>query len=251
MPAEEERATGVLATAVEPETNFGVDGCPAGWVAAFQDGRAITFEIFERFADVHAAARSRAALVVVDIPIGLPSGGPRACDIEARKLLGLRRASVFPAPCRATISATSFEDACEREMRARGRRITQQGFAIFGKIREVDECLGPTEQGLVREAHPEVSFALLSGRGTGLSFKKKSAAGRKARQEILEAAFGASFDVAAEQARLGRDRVGKDDLLDALACLATARRIQRGTAIVIPADRVELDARSLRMEIVA
>ncbi|MEW6348758.1 MAG: DUF429 domain-containing protein [Thermodesulfobacteriota bacterium] len=40
----------------------------------------------------------------VDIPIGLRDHGPeRSCDLEARRLLGIRRSSVFPVPCRSAV----------------------------------------------------------------------------------------------------------------------------------------------------
>lgn len=45
------------------------------------------------------------------------------CDTAARKALGKRASSVFPAPCRS------------------GRRLSEQSWALFPKIRQVDEYL--------------------------------------------------------------------------------------------------------------
>jgi predicted RNase H-like nuclease len=44
----------------------------------------------------------------IDIPIGLTASGPRSCDLEARRLLGPRRSSVFPAPAREVLRAWSY-----------------------------------------------------------------------------------------------------------------------------------------------
>ena len=75
----------------------GVDGCPGGWLAMAFDGSSIephfhpTFsELVQRYSDV--------GCIAIDIPIGLSSTGARACDLAARRLLGRRRSSVFPAP---------------------------------------------------------------------------------------------------------------------------------------------------------
>jgi predicted RNase H-like nuclease len=250
MPAQEEWAVAVLIP--DPRTKLiGIDGCHDGWVAAVRDGDGVSFEIVRPFSVILERIRGASAIVVVDVPIGLPEGGPRACDLAARELLGPRRSSVFPAPCRDTLSAASFEDACTRETRARGKRVTKQTYAILEKIREVDCCLDPDAQESVREAHPEVTFAFLSGQETGLAHPKKSLEGKELRQRILREALGIPFDVRGARERLGRERVGIDDLLDALACLATAERIQRGRAVTLPKGKVERDGRGLRMEIVA
>jgi predicted RNase H-like nuclease len=129
--------------------------------------------------------------------------------------------------------------------------VTKQTYAILKKIREVDDCIDPALQSIVREAHPEVTFAVLSGRRTGLEHGKKTREGRHQRLALLEAVFRSPIDFAAERTRLGRDRVGLDDLLDAVACLGTAHRIQEGQAMVLPSAEMERDARSLKMEIVA
>lgn len=122
---------------------------------------------------------------------------------------------------------------------------------MSAKIREVDAAMTPALQARVREAHPEVTSALLSGRRTGLAHGKKTAAGASERRGLLRAALAHDLDVAGIRARLGRSRVLPDDVLDAAACLATARRILEGRAQVLPEGTGERDARGLRMEIVA
>jgi predicted RNase H-like nuclease len=53
-----------------------------------------------------------AAVIVVDIPIGLNGNGlPRLCDSGARRHLGPRRSSVFPTPDRRLLEAGDCETA--------------------------------------------------------------------------------------------------------------------------------------------
>ncbi len=47
-------------------------------------------------------------LVLIDIPIGLPRKGTRACDVLARSVLKKRASSVFPVPCRKAIQAFNY-----------------------------------------------------------------------------------------------------------------------------------------------
>lgn len=95
----------------------GVDGTPEGWaVVIVESGRsairkvAALSHIFDGAEDFD--------IVAVDVPIGLLDAykvGGRACDRAARKLLGRPRgSSVFPAPVRPVLTATSWEDACVR-----------------------------------------------------------------------------------------------------------------------------------------
>lgn len=230
---------------------YGVDGCRAGWVAAITAGRDLEFVVFRTFTDVLAHAQGEPSIVVVDVPIGLPDAGPRGCDLAARELLGPRRSSVFPPPCRPALAATSFADACARNRRASGKGVTRQLYGILAKIREVDDAMTPALQARVREAHPEVTFAVLSGRRTGLPHAKKTTAGASERLGLLRAIFPRGLDVAAIRARLGRSRALPDDVLDAAACSVTARRILEGRALVLPEGPGERDPRGLRMEIVA
>ena len=102
----------------------------------------------------------------------------------------------------------------------------------------------------MREVHPELVFALASGRSHGLVEPKRTAQGERVRRRLLRR-LTPRFDPAAVRARLGPARVARDDVLDAVACLVAARRIREGQALVLPAGGVERDRRGLRMEIVA
>jgi predicted RNase H-like nuclease len=225
----------------------GVDGCPGGWVAVRVDPTLGRWEatVHGRFEEL-LAAEAGAPAIGVDIPIGLPWEGPRACDREARRRLGPRRASVFPAPSRrflALVAATAtHREANATAWRDLGHGVGAQLFNIVAKIREVDAAMSPWLQSRVREVHPELCFATMLGRPCASA--KKTAAGAAERLAALRAGWPWLAD--APRAPRG---AAPDDLLDALAAAWTAERIARGAAEALPADP-EIDRRGLRMEIV-
>lgn len=246
-------ATGTPRTATTEPALAGVDGCPGGWVVARADAglREVTFERVERLDELlHEAVQGRLT-VALDLPIGLPENGVRSCDAAARKRLGApRAASVFSPPCRSALHADGFAAASAANRKACGRGLTRQSFELFPRLRQVDALITPALQQHVREAHPELIFAVLAGVGGGLRFPKGTAAGRKERLELLRPLLG-PLDLLAPRKELGREAVRPDDLLDAAACLVTAHRLRHGRALVLPEGEPERDARGLRMEIVA
>lgn len=144
----------------EHNTVVGVDGCPAGWISFQVDlqSRATSVRVFPTFSELISTI-PRPKLIAIDIPIGLPTSGPRACDIAARRLLGKPRSnSVFPAPIRATFNAKTYAEACAISLQAQGKSLSRQAFEIIPKIREVDNLMTPELQQWVLEVHPEVSF---------------------------------------------------------------------------------------------
>jgi predicted RNase H-like nuclease len=234
----------------------GVDGCRAGWVVATvpaEDdigsdpaGRVPACDV-EIVADlgtvVERLVSGRLAAAAIDIPIGLAGHTARVCDAEARRLLGPRRSSVFPAPVRAVLGAGTYEEACETSRRASGRGISKQLFNILDKIRDVDRLQSPRLQSQLFEMHPELSFTVLAG--TPMRFSKRTPEGRAERVAALRDAFG-------DQPRLTHDTppsgANRDDVLDAMVGAWTARRYVARTHLRLGG---ELDGRGLRMEIVA
>jgi predicted RNase H-like nuclease len=220
----------------------GVDGCPGGWIVAFvrpQSAEA-RLRIVPRFADVLAAPEGP-AVVAVDMPIGLPErvgAGGRAAENGVRPLLGARQSSVFSVPSRAAIYAANYGEACRiaQTTSEPPRKVSKQLFNIAPKIREVDEALraDPDAAGRVFEVHPELAFwRLNSGRALTEPKKIKSRPcepGLKLRRSLL---LGAGFaeDVVNAVPPKG---AAADDLLDALACAAIARRIHAGLAQPFP-----------------
>lgn len=232
-------------------TICGIDGCRGGWIAAVKqlETGEVALQRETWLADLLTGA-SAPAVAAVDIPIGLPNAGARVCDQAARRLLGPKRASsVFPAPIRTVLAAQSYAEACELRLAVEGKAMSKQAYHILPKIREMDEFVRWAKplQTEVREAHPEVSFAMLAG-GFPMRHKKKSPEGRRERIAWLEPLYGPWLAAALSQRRpLG---CAEDDILDAFITLWTSERILQGKAQTLP-DSPPSDRFGLRMEIVA
>jgi len=183
-------------------------------------------------------------VLVIDIPIGLPERGSRSCDTLARGAIRPRGSSLFPAPIRPVLNATTHKEACRIFESIEGKRCSIQAFSIYSIIAGVDRHISPEIQGRIREGHPELSFAYMNG-GVGLAYAKSKPEGQQKRIELLEPHFPG---LRGHIARL-RQRRATIDLLDAFSMLWTARRVRAGEAISIP-DRPEYDSRGLRMEMV-
>lgn len=236
------------------KTLIGIDGCRAGWLLATSDTslRSLRFAITSDLGPVFASLESADAQAAIDIPIGIPDNGARSVDFAARSLLGSPRASsVFPVPCRPTLAATTYTEACAINRRASGggKAVSQQLFAMLPKMRAVDALMSPVLQARVRECHPEVCFAILAGRGRGLVHSKKTAEG-EAERIALHSHFLPPLQIDAIRATVGAG-ADRDDIVDALVCLVTAQRIAGGAAITLPRGRAPTDSRGLRMEMLA
>ena len=148
-------------------------------------------------------------------------------------MLGPRRSSVFPVPIRPTLYAPTREDASTIGEQEDGRRVGVQTWAIMPKIVELDELIQADHQLLntVHECHPEVCWAAMNG-GAPLVHNKKRAQGRTERVALVQQHFGPMgievYNAALQQYR--RRDVAHDDILDAFACLWTARRLENGHA---------------------
>ena len=148
---------------------------------------------------------------------------PRACEVEARKLLPRKASSVFPTPCRPVLACTTHAEA-NATSRKLGIGINQQTFHLFPKMREVDEllCARPKLKRVVYEAHPELAFARMNG-GRPVLSKKRQPDGYDERCRLLtEHGFACPADRLPGAAR--------DDILDAIAVCRTALLITLGTA---------------------
>jgi predicted RNase H-like nuclease len=225
-----------------PRWLAGVDGCRAGWVVAFvgPDHEDVQARVVEHFTDIFAAPE-QPCVAAVDIPIGLPARiGPqgRGPERAVRPLLGERQSSVFSVPSRAAVYARDYREACSvaLETSQPPKKVSKQLFMIAPKIREVDEALrdAPSLIDRVFEVHPEVAFWRLNG-GRALPAPKKVkgrpfAPGLALRRRLL-ADHGFSKAAAEETAPPG---AAIDDLLDALACAAIARRILARVAVPFP-----------------
>jgi predicted RNase H-like nuclease len=234
----------------------GVDACRGGWIVAVVQpaGDEATVRVAACFADVLAAPEAP-AVVAVDMPIGLPERarhGGRAAESAARPLLGGRQSSVFSVPSRAALAAADYREACRIALASSDppRMVSKQLFMLAPKIREVDGCLRIDAEAAARvfEVHPEVAFWRLNGdRALDQPKKVKGRChepGLKLRRRLLLDA-GLPAAVVNGTAPKGAEL---DDLLDALACAAVARRIHAGVARAFP-DPPERDAFGLPMAI--
>lgn len=229
-------------------TVVGVDGCRAGWVAVVERSRVPVYApIFESFHDLMENFPD-AAVIAVDIPIGLPDRGARECDLEARRRLALRASSVFPAPLRSVLDAASHADASQIRFQIEGKRMSCQAFGIVKKIREVDRTLieNSAARGKVVEVHPEVSFAMWQGRP--MQNPKRRKAGRAERRDLIRGEWPEALERC--EASLDRSKSKLDDLYDAFAALWSARRVASGAAVQLP-ENAPTDACNLPMRIVA
>ncbi len=225
----------------------GIDGCKVGWLCLTRDPRTrvVRCRVVEKLADLFAADTPK--VVAIDIPIGLPDTGARRCDREARAWIQPRGSSVFPAPLRPMMTATSYEEACSIGRRIHGKAITKQAWAIFPKIREVDDLLSedPGVGSTLYEVHPEVCFRAWCGSPMNASKKKKT--GRHERQNLISAHFGIDAYGHVRNEYLVKD-VAHDDILDAFAALWTAERIVRNQHRYLPKQE-ETDSTGLPMRI--
>lgn len=227
-------------------STIGVDGCPRGWICALRPRESIeqTIEIKVVPSFTEILSTWPDAFVAIDMLIGLPSSGARACDRLARARLGLRRASVFPAPLRCSLQAPNQPQASAMQRAIDGRGLSAQAWNIVAKIRDVDSVITPDLQGRIIEAHPELSFAAMAG-GMPMQFSKKAKPGRLERERALLAGLrGAAAALDTPPPR----GASHDDLLDALAVLWTADRHAAGQAQRLP-EAPARDQRGLSMEI--
>lgn len=231
----------------------GADGCKGGWFAVrLEDGAGWQGRAFEGAGSLWEAWHD-AALILLDVPIGLPGDGVtgRQCDGEARRLLVRPRASsVFPVPCRAAVYAAGYPEACRANRRELGTALGRQAWAIVPRIRDVDRlmCSDAEARSRIREIHPEVCFWTLAG-GRPMASNKKHRSGFEERLNVLRGHDPRTDHILSDALRIyPRSLVGRDDVLDALAAALTAQT-PAGQMASIPEDP-QWDARGLRMEMV-
>ncbi len=232
-------------------TYIGVDGCAYGWFFVRLEEEKMTAGISRTLAEIVSSAPKKAC-VLVDIPIGLrdDTALPRPCDVGARKRLGPRRSSVFPAPIRAMLSEKTHAAASQKNRCLTGKGLSIQTFCIIPRIREVDELLASDRhaQKIVREVHPEVCFWGLAG-GNPMPHSKKTKAGSAERMRLLKEALPMAAAVADESLKhyLRKD-VARDDIADALVAVVTA--CAPPESICTLPTTPERDSRGLPMEMV-
>ncbi len=231
---------------------IGVDGCKAGWfIVSLDDKDEFKIDIFS---DIHALwdIYSGSSSILIDIPIGLPGGNitNRKCDLEARKILGLKKgSSVFPAPCRPAVYAKDYRKANNLNRKIIGKGLSYQVWNIIPKIWETDKLItgNSNARKVIRESHPEICFWSMAGKV--MTYSKKTTGGIRERLKILKSVYNRPeeiFNYALEKYK--RRYLARDDILDAISLAVTARE-GIWHLVSIPHDP-QFDLKGIQMEIV-
>jgi predicted RNase H-like nuclease len=218
---------------------IGLDGFRFGWVAVELDSHRRSISFIRHIDALIGRPFDRLA---VDMPIGLPARGERACDRAARALLRPHASRVFTGARRGLWDHAS-QAAANRALKARGEAgVSVQLWNLGPKILEVDAALTPELQARVIESHPELVFLRLND-GRPLP-RKASAEGLAVRRALLKRD---GFDEIDAWLTNQRQRTGAkpDDVLDACAAAIAAREATR----YLPEGDAPRDARGLAMQI--
>jgi len=227
----------------------GVVPCPKGWLAATAKLQGITLapeqpQVFSKFLDI-LDYKPAYQVVAVFLPIGLldePEPKGRSCERAARRALGWpRAAAISSAPVRKVLACSTYEEAVV----ANGGTLNPVTWYACRKIAEIDKDIAPYWQRTVFEVHPELSFCQLNEQKP-MRFPKRSQMGKEERRATLAARF-AEVDRVLESPLPG---ISMTRLLDAAACLWTARRVMARAVTRYP-ENPEWDSAGLRMEFVS
>lgn len=206
----------------------GADLAAGRWaVVVLADGRFRRAIRAETLIQLHPQAHDF-ALLGVDIPIGLPVAGadwPRPADLEARALLGRRRATIFLTPPRPVMLCQDYAAANRKHFELTGKGLSRQTWGLRDGIFQAADL---TNGGAALvEVHPELSFRAM--KGTPVLAPKTSWNGQMERRALLAAA---GIELPAELGDAGL--TAPDDLLDAAAAAWSAWRVHTGRAKIVP-----------------
>jgi predicted RNase H-like nuclease len=219
----------------------GLDGFAGGWVAVRMDGGQRELTFLKSISELSAIRFDRAS---IDMPIGLPDSGLRACDLQARDLLRPHASRVFTGARRGLWDYPSHAEA-NRALKAQGEAgVSIQLWNLGPKILEVDALMTPRLQSRIREAHPELVFLRLNF-GRPLP-SKKTEEGLALRVSLLRRERFTEIKRWIDVERRGTG-ANADDILDACAVAIAARDFGRGN--VLSRGSATKDAKGLKMQI--
>ncbi|HUA94960.1 MAG TPA: DUF429 domain-containing protein [Acidimicrobiales bacterium] len=229
-------------------TLAGVVPCPKGWLMASAKLQGITLspeepQVVSTFLEV-LDYKPAFQVVALFSPVGLldePDRRGRTCDQQARALLGRPRASaIVSSPVRAALLCDSYDDA----RKINGGRLGAVGWRTLRRCAEVHDQMAPYWQRTVHEVHPELSFYQLN-EDHPVRYPKHTRAGQLERRLLLDGRMPGVERIINARLR----GASTAHLLDAAACLWTARRIVARGVVHLPAEP-EWDSEGLRMEFV-
>lgn len=219
----------------------GLDGFRKGWVAVCIDGATRELHFLGAVSELPAIKFDRAS---IDMPIGLPDRGERACDLEARALLRPNASRVFTGARRGLWDHPSHADANRALKRLGEKGVSIQLWNLGPKILELDRFMTPRRQENFREAHPELVFRRLNNDRPVPS--KHTSEGLALRVRLLRGEGFANIRRWIDVERLGTSAKA-DDILDACAAAIAARDVDQVN--VLPRGEAPKDARGLKMQI--
>lgn len=153
-------------------------------------------------------------------------------------------------PCREAVYAESYEKACKINKKLTGKSISKQAWNIIPKIRDIDIFLIKNKifREKVREAAPEVCFQALTG--SPMRYSKKNHEGFSERMKALKRVCLAANKIAdSALSKYRRKEIAKDDILDALVAVVTAKIGQEYGFHYIPCEP-EKDSEGLNIQMV-
>ena len=220
----------------------GVTPCRGGWLVASAKLQGTIFAPedpvrIDTFIDV-VDMRPGYSTIALNAPVGgldRAIVGGRACDREARQILGRRGSAVKSAPVR--IDTQNRIDLLPEHLDAVSR-------TLLPRYQEVANEMAPYRQRTIYEVNTDLSFYQMND-DVPMQWSKRSEKGIAERRALLEAKVPGSLRIIDAEV----PGATMSHLLDAAAILWTARRIFARAGIRIPRDP-EWDEQGLRMEIV-
>jgi len=234
------------------ETVVGVHWSGGSWFGVAFDAAGFDHAaVFDEVGELWQRYEETAALILVDVPIGLHESGAerRQCDALARDVLGAAGDAVVTPPVREATRKRRYPAAKRVNERKAERPLSKRAFELSDGIAAVDSLLRnvPEAKTTFRASHPEVCFRAFAGEP--LEYPRTTAAGYAERMRTL-AGFTADAPPAvqaAAAATAGAD-IAVAGVLDAVVLGYTARP-GPGSLRSLPPDP-PLDSKGLPMEVV-
>jgi predicted RNase H-like nuclease len=219
----------------------GVEPCPDGWLVVTGKLQGVTLfpepaQVLGKLTEI-LDYRPSFEVVAIHVPIGLPgelAPGGRACDREARRLLGRRRAAAIMSPPPRSVLGADLQP----------EGLSAVARVLLPRIQEAHREIASYHQRLVYEVHPELGFYDLNG-DRPLRYAKRTTMGREERLKLLSDRIPGVERVLENRP----ETVALPALLDACVNLWTARRIAARAVKRLP-EVPEWNEDGLRMELV-
>jgi predicted RNase H-like nuclease len=212
---------------------IGIDGCKSGWFSVWENqDETIHSSIFSNLKELKNFFKNENQFIIgIDVPVVLSEVIPRQADQLARKLLSKKASSIFTAPTPEMLDQPDYEKASSVSKRLFGKSMSLQSWYLFPKIKDVQTMIHD-EDVQIYEIHPELSFRAMNNEKVILE-SKKSPDGFAIRNSLLTMHFkNLNFEEIRNQ--YARKVVMNNDILDGLAVLWSAKRIQSNQASFLP-----------------